>query len=447
MASTYSPNLRIQLITTGEQANTWGTTNNTNLGTLIEEAISGAVSVSVTAGGVTLSKQDGSSDQSRQMVIIATGTPGVTRTITAPASSKIYIVHNNSNAALNFIALGGAGVSFAIGAKKVIYFDGTNFVEAINALTSPTLNSPTLNTPVLGTPSSGTLTSCTGLPISSGVSGLGIGVTAFLATPSSVNLAAAVTGETGSGSLVFATNPTITTPTVSGNLIISGSGGALRGSFGAGNLTSNFAAGNGAFLNNTTGPLNTVVGVSALGSNTTGERNTSVGAFTLTSNISGNSNTALGMGALYYSTGSSNIGIGRDCLTSSAGVSNEVNIFNGLATARFQGAATAWSFLSDTRDKTAIEDLTLGLDFITQLQPRKFQWAMRSSEVDKGKEAAGFIAQEVLAVTLANNANYTGLVDTNNPDQYTLATTNLIPMLVNAIKELKAEIDLLKAKV
>ena len=62
----------------------------------------------------------------------------------------------------------------------------------------------------LGTPSSGTLTSCTGLPISTGVSGLGTGVATFLATPSSANLAAAVTDETGTGPLVFANSPTFT---------------------------------------------------------------------------------------------------------------------------------------------------------------------------------------------------------------------------------------------
>jgi len=64
----------------------------------------------------------------------------------------------------------------------------------------------------LGTPSSGTLTNCTGLPVSTGISGLGTGVATFLATPSSANLKAAVTDETGSGALVFANTPTLITP-------------------------------------------------------------------------------------------------------------------------------------------------------------------------------------------------------------------------------------------
>lgn len=74
------------------------------------------------------------------------------------------------------------------------------------------LSNKTLVTPDIGTPSAGVLTNCTGLPVSSGISGLGANVATFLATPSSANLAAAVTGETGSGALVFATSPTLVTP-------------------------------------------------------------------------------------------------------------------------------------------------------------------------------------------------------------------------------------------
>lgn len=75
-----------------------------------------------------------------------------------------------------------------------------------------TLSNKTLTAPVLGTPASGTLTNCTGLPVSTGISGLAAGVATFLATPSSANLASAVTDETGSGALVLGTSPSITTP-------------------------------------------------------------------------------------------------------------------------------------------------------------------------------------------------------------------------------------------
>jgi len=170
MASTYSPNLRIELIATGEQSNTWGVTTNSNLGTLIEQAISGVVSVSVTAGDVTLTALNGTTDQSRQMVIIATGTPGVTRTITAPAVDKVYIVYNNSDAALSFIALGGTGVTLIVGAKKYIYCDGTNFYEAVNALTvtSGTIDGTTI----------GATTATTGRFTTVQLASLGVGVAA-----------------------------------------------------------------------------------------------------------------------------------------------------------------------------------------------------------------------------------------------------------------------------
>jgi hypothetical protein len=136
MASTYSPNLRIELIATGEQSNTWGSTTNTNLGSLIEQAISGYVAVSVSAGDVTLTALNGATDQARQMVVEITGTPGATRTVTAPAVGKVYVVINNSNASVNFIALAGSGVTLVAGAKKYIYCDGFNFYDAINSTTT-----------------------------------------------------------------------------------------------------------------------------------------------------------------------------------------------------------------------------------------------------------------------------------------------------------------------
>ena len=97
---------------------------------------------------------------------------------------------------------------------------GTNITGTAASLTAGSANA-LANGGTLNTPGSGTLTNCTGYPAAN-ISGLGTGVATFLATPSSANLAAAVTGETGSGALVFATSPTLVTPALgtpsSGNL-------------------------------------------------------------------------------------------------------------------------------------------------------------------------------------------------------------------------------------
>jgi len=102
---------------------------------------------------------------------------------------------------------GSAGTTLAVSADLALAISDESGTGVVVFNTSPTLV-----TPALGTPASGTLTNTTGLPISTGVAGLGTGVATFLATPSSANLASALTDETGTGANVFATSPTLVTP-------------------------------------------------------------------------------------------------------------------------------------------------------------------------------------------------------------------------------------------
>lgn len=129
MASTYSPNLRLELIGTGEQQGTWGSTTNTNLGTLLEEAIGGYVSVTVSdVADTTLTTNNGSVDQSRNMVINLTGALTGTRNVICPAIEKLYIVKNATTGGQSvvFKVSGQTGVTIPNGTIEFLYVDGTD---------------------------------------------------------------------------------------------------------------------------------------------------------------------------------------------------------------------------------------------------------------------------------------------------------------------------------
>ena len=174
MSSTYSPDLRIELIGTGDQAGVWGATTNNNLAYVLEQAVAGYISVAVSSANQALTYVNGASavaadNQSVHASIALTTSTGANFAVYAPPASKQYTIYNASSfiaTIYNSTIIGnttaaGTGVAIPAGKTMTVWSDGTNFSQQNTHLISPTIASPTLTTPVLGTPSSGTLTNCT----------------------------------------------------------------------------------------------------------------------------------------------------------------------------------------------------------------------------------------------------------------------------------------------
>jgi hypothetical protein len=130
MPSTYSPSLRIEIIGDGEQDGIWGQTTNNNLGSLIEQAITGITSVDVTAGDVVLTSFNGAADQARSAVLNVSGTPGVTRNVVIPNQKKTYLIKNTSNGAIGIKTVSGSAATVSSGAQSLVVCDGFDVVTA-----------------------------------------------------------------------------------------------------------------------------------------------------------------------------------------------------------------------------------------------------------------------------------------------------------------------------
>ena len=140
MPSTYS-NLKIELIATGEQSGTWGTTTNTNLGTAIEEAITGSADVAFSGGDVTISLANTNATQTaRNLRLNLTGTSGGARVLTVPTIEKQYIINNGLADACTVTNSTGTGIVVPAGKTMVLFNDGTNVVETTSHLGSLTLD-------------------------------------------------------------------------------------------------------------------------------------------------------------------------------------------------------------------------------------------------------------------------------------------------------------------
>lgn len=144
--ATYSTNLALTLLTTGEGAGTWGNTTNTNLGTLLEQAISGYVTQAVATGtDTTLTIPNGATGVARNMYIELTGTGGTNTNLIVPANKKLYFIFNNSTGAVTVKVTGQTGVSVPTGKKMILVSNGTDIVNGINYIADFGTNSFTVS--------------------------------------------------------------------------------------------------------------------------------------------------------------------------------------------------------------------------------------------------------------------------------------------------------------
>jgi hypothetical protein len=140
MPSTYSPDLRIELIANGEKSGTWGTITNDNLGVIIEDAISGLASVSVISANQALTAQNGAVDQARCAAVSLTTTTAANFAVYVPPVTKLYVVTNPSgytatvyaSTVLGNTTAAGSGVAIPTGKSVLLRCDGTNVTEQFN---------------------------------------------------------------------------------------------------------------------------------------------------------------------------------------------------------------------------------------------------------------------------------------------------------------------------
>jgi hypothetical protein len=195
MASTYSTSLKLTLMGDGDQAGLWGQTTNTNLGTLLEQAITGVTSITMSDANYTLTSFNGVSDEARNAVLVVTGTNNAVRDLIPPVVEKLYTVVNNTTGgyAIRVIGASGTGVNIPNGATCLVYCDGTNFINGLsgsagNFTVNGTLNATTVNA------TTGTFTT---------ISGNGVALTAINA--SNITSGTVATARLGSGTANSAT--------------------------------------------------------------------------------------------------------------------------------------------------------------------------------------------------------------------------------------------------
>lgn len=482
MASTYSPYLRLELIGTGEQTGTWGATTNTNLGTLIDQAVAGTATVDVTAGDVTLTALNGASDQSRQAILKITGTPGAARNVIAPESSKWYLISNDCGQTITLKGASTTGYAIADGETLLMFWNGTDFVPGSSTALGYTpvnkAGDTMLGNLILNAAPSTTLGAATKGYVDDAVSGA-VGGNFVLKA-----------GDTMTGPLVLPGAPTLTNQASTKGYVdnsIANAGFATQTwvtqqnyvTTTTSSLTNYYTKtdSDNRYVSTSTQNLQYYPLTTYLTTNysTTTAINTALGFYCAKQdNLSGLSNvstarTNLGLGSMatanttdyvalagaqtitgtktfsvYPISGTgynftSNIGIAY------SGTSIVMNIVSGTPFSFQQNgvayASGAWNTTSDSRIKENVDPIESGLSVIDSLNPVQFSY---KRDALSSANHYGLIAQEVEQV-IPNIVSNSDLDVDGVQDVKAVSYTEIIPFLIKAVQELKAEIDALKA--
>jgi hypothetical protein len=138
MPSSYTPSLRLVLPVEGDLDGTWGNVINNQFTSFVDVAVAGSANITMTDANYTLTVVDDAPDEARKMFINLSGTLTATRNVICPAVSKLYFVHNNTNQSIVFKTSTGSGVTVLTTTRAVLYCNGTDVVDAINALAAGT---------------------------------------------------------------------------------------------------------------------------------------------------------------------------------------------------------------------------------------------------------------------------------------------------------------------
>jgi hypothetical protein len=251
MASTFSPTLRLELVGDGDQSGIWGQTTNNNLGGLLEQAITGVITIAMVDANYTLASFNGVVDEARNQVLVLTGALSQQRNLIAPLVEKTYTIRNTTTGGFGVQIIGpsGTGVIIPNGTTASVFCDGTNFFPATTgSLGNQVINgnlAVTGTTTLTGALSGSTATfsgaissvnpSFTGTPTAptaiAGTSTTQIATTAFVQN---------VAGALGTMSTQNANNVAITGGTINGTTIGAGTAASIAGT--TGNFSGNLAS-------------------------------------------------------------------------------------------------------------------------------------------------------------------------------------------------------------